>query len=108
LDLALPLDPNIKPGESDKINNALPSLINAISNTTIQNYSENGHIQELSEEIQQTWDKTNRNEIPGPMLNLTLYPKRTWTEVFSKAAGLELDQGEKTSVATIGWSFFLC
>ena len=108
LDLVLPLDPNIKPGESDKINNALPSLINAISNTTIQNYSENGHIQELSEEIQQTWDKADRNRIPGPMLNLTLYPKRTWTEVFSKAAGLGLEERGQTSTANIGWSFFLC
>ena len=108
LDLVLPLDPNIKPGESDKINNALPSLINAISNTTIQNYSEHGHIQVLSEEIQQTWDKANKNQIPGPTLNLTLYPKRTWKEVFSKAADLELKQEWRNTTATSGWSFFLC
>jgi hypothetical protein len=70
--------------------------------------SENGDIQELSEEIQQAWDKANMNQIPGPKLNLTLYPKRTWTEVFTKAAGLELDHGGRTSTLTSGWSFFLC
>jgi hypothetical protein len=108
LNLALPLDPNIKPGESDKINNGLTSLINAISNTTIQNYSENGHIQELSEEIKESWDKADKNQIPGPTLNLTLYPKRTWKEVFSKAADLELEQEGRNTNATSGWSFFLC
>ncbi len=108
LDLVLPLDPNIKPGESDKINNGLTSLIKAISNTTIQNWSENGDIQKLSEEIQQTWDKANKNQIPGPTLNLTLYPKRTWNEVFLKAAGTELDHGGQNSTAPSGWSFFLC
>jgi hypothetical protein len=70
--------------------------------------SENGHIQELSEEIKESWDKANKNQIPGPMLNLTLYPKRTWTEVFSKAADLELEQEGQNSTATVGWSFFLC
>ena len=108
LDLVLPLDPNIKPGESDKINNGLTSLIKAISNTTIQNMSENGDIQELSEEIKENWDKGNKNQIPGPTLNLTLYPKRTWNEVFSKAADLELEQERQNSTATSGWSFFLC
>jgi hypothetical protein len=108
LDLVLPLDPNIRPGESDKINNGLTSLIKAISNTTIQNISENGEIQELSEEIQQTWDKANKNQIPGPTLNLTLYPKRTWKEVFLKAANLKLKQEAQNPTATTGWSFFLC
>jgi hypothetical protein len=107
LDLVLPLDPNIKPGESDKINNGLTSLIKAISNTTIQNISENGDIRELSEEIKESWDKGNKNQIPGPTLNLTLYPKRTWKEIFSKAADLELDQEGQNSTETIGWSFFL-
>lgn len=108
LDLVLPLDPNIKPGKSDKINNGLTSLIKAISNTTIQNWSENGDIQKLSEKIQQTWDKTNKNQIPGPTLNLTLYPKNTWNEVFLKAAGIKLDHRGQNSTALSGWSFFLC
>ncbi|MEA1868390.1 MAG: hypothetical protein U9N19_09890 [Thermodesulfobacteriota bacterium] len=108
LELVLPLDPNIKPGESDKINNGLSSLINAISNTTIQNYNKNGNIQELSEEIKENWNKPNKNQIPGPTLNLTLYPKRTWKEVFSRAADLELEQEGQNSTASIGWSFFLC
>jgi hypothetical protein len=108
LDLVLPLDPNIKPGKSDKISNGLNSLVNAISNTTIQNMSENGEIQKLSEEIQQTWDKANRSQIPGPTLNLTLYPDRTWKEVLLKATGLELEKEEQNSTATTGWSFFLC
>ncbi|MCD6198610.1 MAG: hypothetical protein J7K15_08590 [Deltaproteobacteria bacterium] len=108
LDLVLPFDPNIKPEESDKINNGLDSLIKAISNTTIQNMSENGDIQELSKEIQQTWNKANKNQIPGPTLNLTLYPKRTWKEIFSKAADLELEQEGQNPTATSGWSFFLC
>ncbi|MBW1718489.1 MAG: hypothetical protein JRJ43_02855 [Deltaproteobacteria bacterium] len=108
LDLVLPLDPNIKPGESDKINNGLTSLIKAISNTTIQNMSENREIQELSEEIKEDWGKANKNQFPGPTMNLTLYPKRTWNEVFSKAADLELKQNGQSPTATIGWSFFLC
>ena len=108
LDLVLPLDPNIKPGESDKINNGLTSLIKAISNTTIQNMSDNGDIQELSEEIKEYWGKTNKNQFPGPTMNLTLYPKRTWNEVFSKAAHLELKQNSQNPAASIGWSFFLC
>ena len=108
LDLVLPLDPNIKPGESDKINNGLAFLINAISNTTIQNIRENGEIQELSEEVQQNWEKASRNQIPGPTLNLTLYPERTWKEVLLKAAGLELEEEGQDSTTTTGWSFFLC
>jgi hypothetical protein len=108
LDLALPLDPNIKPGESDKINNGLNSLINAISNKTIQNMSENGKIKELSEKIQQSWEKAVMNQIPGPTLNLTIYAEKTWKEVLSKAAGLELEKEGQDSTTTTGWSFFLC
>ncbi|MCK4426108.1 MAG: hypothetical protein KAV69_05120, partial [Deltaproteobacteria bacterium] len=108
LDLVLPLDPNIKPGESDKINNGLASLINAISNTTIHNIRENREIQELSEEIQQSWEKAVSNKIPGPTLNLTIYPERTWKEVLLKAAGLELEKEGQDSTTTTGWSFFLC
>jgi hypothetical protein len=108
LDLVLPLDPNIKPGKSDKINNGLTSLIKTISNTSIHNWSENGDIHKLSEKIQQTWDKDSKNQIPGPTLNLTLYPKKTWNEVFLKAAGIKLDHGAPNSTALPGWSFFLC
>jgi hypothetical protein len=108
LDLVLPFDPNIKPGESDKISNGLTSLINVISDTTINNIRENREIQELSEEIQQSWEKAVSNQIPGPTLNLTLYPERTWEEVLLKAAGLELEKGGQNSTATTGWSFFLC
>jgi hypothetical protein len=40
---------------------------------------------------------------------LTLYPKRTWEEVLSKAAGLELEKkGQDYSTTITGWSFFLC
>jgi hypothetical protein len=107
LNLVLPLDPNIKPGESDKINDGLTSLINAISNTTIQNIRENGKIQELSKEVQESWNKANSNKIPGPTLNLTIYPERTWKGVLLKAAGLELEKKGRDSTTITGWSFFL-
>ncbi|MDL1961505.1 MAG: hypothetical protein LWX01_07375 [Deltaproteobacteria bacterium] len=108
LNLVLPLDPNIKPVESDQINNGLTSLINAISNTTIQNMKEDREIQELSKDVQESWNKANRNQIPGPTLNLTIYPERTWKEVLLKAAGLELEEEGQDSTTTTGWSFFLC
>jgi len=108
LNLVLPLDPNIKPGKSDKINNGLASLISAISDTTIQNMKKDGVMQELSKDVQESWNKASRNQIPGPTLNLTVYPERTWKKLLSKAAGLELDEGEQDSTATTGWSFFLC
>jgi hypothetical protein len=107
LNMVLPLDPKIKPGESDKISNGLASLINAISDATMQNIRENGEIQELSKDVQESWNKANRNQIPGPTLNLTLYPERTWNEVLLKAAGLELEKKGQDSTTTTGWSFFL-
>jgi len=108
LDLVLPLDPNIKPGKSDKISSGLASLISAVSGTTIQNMKEDGEIRELSKDVQENWNRVNRNQIPGPTLILTMYPERTWKELLLRAAGLELNEGEQGSAATTGWSFFLC
>jgi len=77
LDLVLPLDPNIRPGKSEKFINGLNSLVQTTSNTTIKNFSKTTEIEKLAKEISQSWDKITGNQAHGPILHLTIYPKRT-------------------------------
>ena len=108
LDLALPLDPDIRPGKSDEISNILTVLIDAIRNATIQDINEDEKIQELAREIEQKWEKVTKDQIPGPRLTLTVYPQKTWGEVLSKATNLNLENDQIDTLRTNGWSFFLC
>ena len=108
LDLVLPLDPNIRPGKSDKIINSLTSLARALSDTTIKNFCKNNEIDKLAQEIDQNWEKTIRNQAHGPTLKLTIYPKRTWDEIFLKAADLNFEHKAQSLPEHVGWSFFLC
>ncbi|OPL14298.1 MAG: hypothetical protein AVO38_11675 [delta proteobacterium ML8_D] len=107
LNLVLPLDPNISPKKSDKFINRLKSLVQATSNTTIKDFSKNSEIQKLAKEITHDWDTTVMNQSHGPALNLTIYPKRTWNEIFFKAAGLKPPPIHQSANQYIGWSFFL-
>jgi len=108
LDLVLPLDPNIRPGKSEKFINGLNSLVQTTSNTTIKNFSKTTEIEKLAKEISQSWDKITENQAHGPTLHLTIYPKRTWNEIFLKAAGLKLEHETASAHEYVGWSFFLC
>jgi len=108
LDLALPLDPDIRPGESDEISNILTILIDAIPNATIQDINEGEKIQKLVREISQKWEEASKSQILGPRLTLTLYPRKTWGEVLSKTTNLNLENDRVDPLTTNGWSFFLC
>ncbi|NIA08272.1 MAG: hypothetical protein GWP10_00485 [Nitrospiraceae bacterium] len=107
LDLALPPDPDIRPGESEEICNMLTAIIDAIPKATIQDINGEGKIQELVREIGQKWEKFTGSQAPGPRLKLTVYPQKTWEEVLLKANNLEPRDNQTGSLITNGWSFFL-
>ena len=108
LELALPLDPNIRSEESDEISNMLTVLVDAIPNATIHDMNKDEKIQELAREIEEKWEEATKDQITGPKLTLTLYPQETWSEVLSKATNLNLGNDQVDPLTTNGWSFFLC
>ncbi len=105
LDLTLPPDPDIRPGESQKIADGLSAIIDAIPEATIQDIDKReGEIQKLAREIRQEWEGVSGSHGQGPSLKLTVYPQKSWREVLSRAADLDLDTHPTD---TNGWSLFL-
>ena len=106
LNLILPLDPAKRPGESEDLRTKLTAIIETISQEGLQDVIKDGKIQTLAEQIELSWTDTIANQIPGPTLNLTLYPDTSFDEVLSKQTNLNLYK-KAESHQKIGWSFFL-